>query len=86
MESISIVSCAYKDRLGEKVTATEKYTLSKVYVERYTEVIGLCAQLISAKLKKKKKTVLLLTNKASAKYAVSRVMTATDNTYRTQRA
>ena len=53
MESISIVSCAYKDTLGEKVTATEKYALSNVHVEQDTGVIGLCAQLISVKLKKK---------------------------------
>jgi hypothetical protein len=53
MESITIVSCAYEDRLGNKVTATEKYGLSNFHVELYTEVIGLCAQLISATLKKK---------------------------------
>ena len=53
MESISIVSCAYKDTLREKVTATEKYALSNTHVMLYTDVIGLCAQLISAKLKKK---------------------------------
>ena len=53
MESITIVSCAYKDILGKKVTATEKYALSNAYVELHTDVIGLCAQLISATLKEK---------------------------------
>jgi hypothetical protein len=41
MESISNISCAYKDTLGDKVTATEKYGLSNFHVELYTEVIGL---------------------------------------------
>ena len=53
MRSITgIVSCAYKDTLGDKITATKKYGLGNVHVEKYTDVIGLCAQLISAKLKK----------------------------------
>jgi hypothetical protein len=49
MGSITIVSCAYKDRLSDKVTATEEYGLSNEHVEQYTDVIALCAQLISAK-------------------------------------
>ena len=53
METITIVSCAYKDTLAKKVTATEKYVLSNVHVEKYTDVIGLCAQLISAIFLKK---------------------------------
>ena len=83
MESITIISRAYKDRLGDKVTATEKYGISLSHAEQYTNVI-LCAQLISAKFGKK--AALLLTNVATTKSPVSRVMTATDNTYRTQRA
>ena len=53
MESTTIDSCAYKDTLGDKVAATEKDGLSSVHVEQYANVIVLCAQLISAKLKKK---------------------------------
>ena len=72
--------------MGEKVTATEKYGLSNFHMEQYTdsesEVIDLCAQLISAKLKK---AALLLTNTTTIS-PVSRVMRAIDKTYRTQRA
>ena len=70
--------------MGKKVTATEKYGLSNAHVEQYTNIIGLCTQLISAKLEKK--AALLLTNMVATDSPVIRVMTATDNTYRTQRA
>ena len=53
MELISIVSCVYKDTLGEKVTTTGKYVESNGHVEPYTDVISLCAQLISTELEKK---------------------------------
>ena len=85
MESINIVSCAYKDRLGDEVTATEYYGLSNFHVELYiTDAINLYAQLISAQLNKQ--AALLLTNTKTTKSTASRATTAADNTYRTQRA
>ena len=73
--------CAYKDGLGEKVTAISKYGLRNTKAVRYAEVTVITGDLC----KLDSSFSLFFTNVSTTTITILRTKTGTDNVYSTQR-
>ena len=70
--------------MGDQVAASEYYRVNNVNAEQQNDVIGLYNSIDQPKVKKR--SSLILTNRAIQASAVLRATTTADKTYKTQRA